>query len=455
MTCAMGSGTRFLSAVLAASALCCGAEREARAPVASAEEALAPAPPAPTELASLGYVDFTEVEDDGESGVLLRDEARSAPGYDLYVSIPFARAALIDAAGNSVARWSDPLAKAWVRCELLPDGDVLVLGALDSDGANTGVPRAYVARLGFDGTLRWRTPLAAHHDLEWTPRGEIVVLTLERRELDPKLGWPPLLDNLVVRMSADGRVLESHSLGDLLDVEGRAPSLGVEGDFHELPAGDRDAFAVVLAEVEAFAAADRTASAWPRETTAPAAPSDFPVDLIHANAVHWIERPELADRGPLYASGNVLVTLRHQDEIAVFRWETGLEVWRFGRGVLQGPHEASLLANGNVLVFDNGIRGRRHSRIVEVDPATEEIVWSWSAPEPSDFYCTTRGTCHELPGGNVLVCNSERGEAFEVTRAGEIVWRFVAPERDEEGRRAAIRLRRYAPDEVEPFLGRR
>ena len=89
---------------------------------------------------------------------------------------------------------------------------------------------------------------------------------------------------------------------------------------------------------------------------------------------------------------------------------------------------------------------------MEVDPRTGSIEWEWSATEPGDFYCRTRGTCQGLPNGNVLVADSERGVAFEVTREGEIVWRFVSPEVNEEGRRGAIRIRRYEPEYVGRIL---
>lgn len=438
-----------LLVALAAATAC--AEEPAGAPPAPARPPeRRPAPPAP-DLSALGYVDFAAVPgDDGRGGATLLDAARSAPGYTLYVSIPFARAALVDAAGAELASWSDPDARHWLRCELLPDGDLLVLGTHAPAGG--GPPSAHVARLAFDGAERWRVELPAHHDVEWTSRGEVLVLSQARREVDPALGWPAVHDNVVVRLAGDGRTIDSRSLGDVLGMDRRLPDLSAVAELEGLPAADRDAFASALAEVEAWRAAEELAGA-KRAAVEPDAGAWRPVDLLHANAVAWIERPDLAARGPGWAEGSALVTLRHQDEVALFRWDTGELLWRFGRGVLQGPHEASLTAAGNVLVLDNGIRGRGHSRVVEIDPETDAIVWSWSAPEPERFYCATRGTCQELANGNVLVCDSERGEAFEVARSGEVVWRFVAPERDEAGRRGAIRARRYPPSAVEPFLG--
>ena len=69
--------------------------------------------------------------------------------------------------------------------------------------------------------------------------------------------------------------------------------------------------------------------------------------------------------------------MRYQDAVAVFDWEEGRLVWSWGQNELQKPHEASLLPSGNILVVDNGHLDRGYSRVVEMDPRTEEIVWEY------------------------------------------------------------------------------
>jgi len=50
------------------------------------------------------------------------------------------------------------------------------------------------------------------------------------------------------------------------------------------------------------------------------------------------------------------------------------------------------------------------------------------------------------------VTESDRGYAFEVTPAGETVWRYANPDVDEKGFRSEIpRMRRFPPFEL-PFL---
>jgi outer membrane protein assembly factor BamB len=113
-----------------------------------------------------------------------------------------------------------------------------------------------------------------------------------------------------------------------------------------------------------------------------------------------------------------------------------------------------VLENGNVLIFDNGVR-RQWSRVVEVDPRSGRIVWEYRAPEATAFFTRSRGGAQRLPNGNTLITESNRGHAFEVTAGGEIVWDFFVPLLDEKGHRATlVRLYRYESAFVEPLLAR-
>ena len=104
---------------------------------------------------------------------------------------------------------------------------------------------------------------------------------------------------------------------------------------------------------------------------------------------------------------------------------------------MSGPHDATVLKNGHILLFDNGL-GRGWSRVIELDPLTRQIVWEYRAPQPADFYTVVHGSNQRLPNGNTLIANSGHGEVFEVTPEGEIVWRFFNPDRKESGRRASV-----------------
>jgi hypothetical protein len=123
-----------------------------------------------------------------------------------------------------------------------------------------------------------------------------------------------------------------------------------------------------------------------------------------------------------------------------------------GEGEISGQHDATVLANGNILIFDNGL-DRRASRIVELDPLRKEIVWEYQAAEPQDFFSLRKASSQRLANGNTLIANSDSGDAFEVTPAGERVWHYVNPRADAHGNRATIvRIKRYPTVLIDPLL---
>ena len=97
-----------------------------------------------------------------------------------------------------------------------------------------------------------------------------------------------------------------------------------------------------------------------------------------------------------------------------------------------GQHDPRPLPNGNLLVYDNGTQRRwmgmlPHSRVFEIDPRTDEIVWEYVDNPLFNFYSPQISGAVRLPGGNTLICEGLRGRIFQVTAEGETVWEFINP----------------------------
>jgi outer membrane protein assembly factor BamB len=99
-----------------------------------------------------------------------------------------------------------------------------------------------------------------------------------------------------------------------------------------------------------------------------------------------------------------------------------------------------LPGEGNILVFDNqGAAGFPPiylnmfpgSRILEIDPTTEQILWQYDASCTGrpfwTFFSSFISSARRLPNGNTLICEGMNGRLFQVTTAGEIVWEYVNP----------------------------
>ena len=81
-----------------------------------------------------------------------------------------------------------------------------------------------------------------------------------------------------------------------------------------------------------------------------------------------------------------------------------------------------------MLLFDNfgGMRADA-SRVLELDPFTQEVVWRYGEREGQGIFSQSNGGAQRLPNGNTLVVESNAGRAIEVTSGGETVWEYVNP----------------------------
>lgn len=371
-------------------------------------------------LEALGYLSFAPKADpETASGVIVRKEGCSCSGYFLLTYPARGRAELIDARGRKMQEWFGRR-QVWERATFTPEGDLLVV-AREKVGDQPGQRRRVLVRLAFDGERLWKRYLPVHHYAEELPDGRIAVLTSRSRSIPAIFEDLTAIDNGLAVLSPDGKAIEA------------------EHSFYDMLAKRPD-----LIELRTYRGGG----------------PNLRRDFLHANFFQWMPGGELAKRDRLYAAGNVLVTLRRQDAIAVFDLARSEVIWAWGQGEVVGLHEATVLENGHILLFDN--RGRTYkpedgegwSRVVEVDPLARKIVWEYRADPPEDFYSHSRGTAARLDGGNTLICSSNQGRVFEVTPGGEIVWEYRTPHRDDKGHRAVLRAQRYSKGFVEALLRR-
>jgi Arylsulfotransferase (ASST) len=74
------------------------------------------------------------------------------------------------------------------------------------------------------------------------------------------------------------------------------------------------------------------------------------------------------------------------------------------------------------------------SRVLEIDPSTEQIVWQYTAEDsgrpPWTFHSSFVSNAQRLPNGNTLITEGMHGRIFQVTRTGRVVWEYLTPYED-------------------------
>ena len=343
------------------------------------------------QLQALGYVDGTYDPDNHLADVLVHVEGAAHDGYNFYSSRNARGARLIDMQGRTVHEWKTAHKGGWQHAELLPNGDVIAL-----------VKERRLSRYDKSSNLIWSIDGRFHHDL-WIQGDELYVLARRAKVFDYiHPDWPTLEDVIEVR-TLDGDLKREISVLDAIQ--------------------DSD-YAFLLPSIRH------------KERTA----DGSELDVLHTNHVEVFDG-SLADRHPIYAKGNLLISMRNINAIAILDGKTAEVLWLWGPTNLTFQHHPTLLRNGHILVFDNG---HRKSRVVEVDPISDRIVWEY-APK-SRFFSKTRGSNQRLPNGNTLITESDRGYVFEVTPDKRVVWKFANPAVNKKRRDAIWRMTRVDRD---------
>ena len=117
----------------------------------------------------------------------------------------------------------------------------------------------------------------------------------------------------------------------------------------------------------------------------------------------------------LWAQGNSVLELPDGDILASYRptstvirisRKTGKILWKLGSPTVAGQHAPTQLGNGNILIFDNGVHrlddSMPFSRLIEVNPATNEITWKYQDKPAWNFFSPRMGNAQRLPNGNSL-----------------------------------------------------
>jgi hypothetical protein len=143
-------------------------------------------------------------------------------------------------------------------------------------------------------------------------------------------------------------------------------------------------------------------------------------DIFHPNDVEVLSS-EMAPAFPMFAPGDLLISLRNIDLVAVLDAQTlGIKWW--SQGPWRSQHDPDFTSDGRISVFSNNPdRGR--SEILIMDPGSMEFSNDLFDGEVS-FYTGTMGKHQYLANGNVLIVVPDEGRVLEVSPSGSLVMEF-------------------------------
>lgn len=358
----------------------------------------------------------------GPSGVLKYEKGKAYEGYTLFApTVKNKTTYLVDMEGNMVHKWESKYVPG-LHAELLPNGNLLRAGRVDQKDVAIGGIGGILEEIDWNGKVVWEYRMAdkdhyQHHTFYRMPNGNTLVLGWERKSKqeaiakgrDPKtIPDKPVLNygvqhddfwvDFVREVNKSGKtVWEWHAWDHI----GKGPKkLDIN---YKLP--------------------EPTGTVYPN------------YDWSHFNTVSYIP-----------ATDQIVLNSRNFAEFYLINHKTGEIEYRWGNPSAYGggkapswyddgdqkafgSHCATPLPNGNIIIFDNGSerpQGNR-SRVVEVNPKTNAVVWEYESRDINSFYSYRQGAVQKLPNGNVFVTSTHHGHLFEVTPDKKIVWDYVSP----------------------------
>jgi hypothetical protein len=128
---------------------------------------------------------------------------------------------------------------------------------------------------------------------------------------------------------------------------------------------------------------------------------------VHANAIE------------IDSDGNILVSVRHFDEITKIDFNTGNIIWRFGINAANNQftfvndpmgfshqHDIRKLANGNYTVYDNGnLHVPQYSQALEyhLDETAMEATLVWDYQHDPSIFAPLTGSNQRMPNNNRMI----------------------------------------------------
>lgn len=158
-------------------------------------------------------------------------------------------------------------------------------------------------------------------------------------------------------------------------------------------------------------------------------------ELVHANKVAELPS-EIADAFPLFAAGDLVISMRDLNLVIVVDPAAKTVKWR-QTGPWLRQHDPEFRPDGRISIFNNNVYRTAYdnyhtvldtpftTNIIAIDPATRETEVLFGEKPGQEMLAVIRGQHELLEDDGMLITEFDAGRVLEVDADGEILWEYV------------------------------
>ncbi|MEM7617155.1 MAG: arylsulfotransferase family protein [Pseudomonadota bacterium] len=289
-----------------------------------------------------------------------------------------------------------------VDSHLLPNGDVI---KINSESYKHTFSYGSLVRLDKNSNVKWETNGNFHHEMEFMDENHMLVLDVDMERKYKHVDYASdydikFMDTIIKTININnGEIIKEYSIFDAF-----------------LNSKFSDYLTVVTNPVKKVHQTHN---------------NKYHVDYLHVNDLIYVTKEKAASVDFL-EEGDIFISFRHMDAVAVFRPSTNKIIW-LKRGPWAKQHNIQLSDDGilglidnegNVIITNNetGPIESQRIRVVEYDlnNDTSEILYRdvLERSMESHFF----SSYDKLSDGTLLVTSSEQSRIIQVDRSGKIIW---------------------------------
>jgi hypothetical protein len=384
---------------------------------------------------------------------LFKDSTGNLDGYVLFAPFVYDSTYLIDKCGKLIHTWGSTH-NPGLSVYLLPDGTLLRIGAIVSPYFNAGGKGGIIELFDWDSNLLWSYRISdsskcLHHDICMMPNGNILVIAWEIRLASEAINNGRIPSQVPDTLWSD-KIMELHPIGNdsativwqwrdwdhlIQDYDSTKLNYGVVSEYPELMNLNYNTSPIDpdwihtntvyynTAKDQILMCAHNFSEIWIVDhstTTAQAASHEGGVSGKGGDILYRWGNPASYNRGT--NADQKFFTLHNAYWIPEGFKDSG-KIILFNNGLLRPAG-----AYSSIEIFEPPADSLGNYPITNNQPYQPDTsYWIYTKPVHTDFYSADMGGVQRLSNGNTLICNSDKGEFFEIDSMRNVIWDYICP----------------------------